>query len=224
MVKVTRVCCLGIILAAGMAIYYGPKIAFAAYPLATDDAGTVKANSYELEAGYDNCKDENELISKTCGISFKHGVTEKMDVGISFPYRIDPDADENLGEATLGFKFSLVKDTLAVSFSNELGEKDYFINAICTKEFSSVTCSLNAGYLSSGDETIRGAGSYGISVEYPIKSFDLVGELQGVEGGRGNGLAGIRYRISEAVFAAAGASKDFTTAENKVTAGFHFEF
>jgi hypothetical protein len=198
---------------------------FAAYPLATDDAGSIVGlNSYELEIGYDNCRDENELINHTCGISFKHGITEKMDIGLSIPFQLDPSREESLGEASLTLKFSLIKDMLAFSFSNESGEKDYFLNAVCTKDFKSVVLNLNAGYLSSGDETVRGYGTYGVSLEKPFGKFDLVGELQGQEGGSGNWLAGLRYWVTESFFVAAGFSRAFDSNTNRGTTGFHFEF
>jgi hypothetical protein len=200
------------------------RCVFSAYPLATDDAGTVKVGGYEFEAGYDNCRDENDLINRNCGVSLKHGVTEKMDIGISFPYQVDPAKNENMGEASFSLKFTLIKDMVAVTFTNEVGEKDYFINAIYSKEFSFIKFNVNAGYSSTGDETAKGAGSYGASAEFPVKKFEIIGEVQGQECGKGNGLAGIRYRITDAFFVAAGASKVFAMDENKLTGGFHFEF
>lgn len=205
-------------------LFLAAEVTYTAYPLATDDAGTVKKDSYELEAGYNNCKDENDLINKSCGVSFKHGICEKMDIGLSFPYQVEPAVEEHLGKASVGFKFSLVKNILALAFSNELGEKDYFLNAIYTREFSSLKFNLNGGYLSTGDETVKGNGTFGFSVEFPWKSFDIIGEVQGQEGGTGNGLAGARYRLTDTFFIAVGVSKAFTSDENKLTAGFHFEF
>jgi len=190
----------------------------------TDDAGTVKKDGYELEVGYDTCKDESELINKTCGVSFKHGVTDRMDIGFAIPYRVDPALPENAGAVVFDAKFSLIKELLAISLSNELGEKEYFVNAICTKCISVVRCSINAGYLSSGDETVRGIGSYGAAFEVPLQEFDIVGEVQGQEGGGGNGLVGVRYHLFDNFFTAAGISKDFQTDADKVTAGFHLEF
>jgi hypothetical protein len=49
---------------------------YGARPFATDDAGTVSVAGYELEIGYDFGQDEGIL-----GLSFKHGLTPKMDVG-----------------------------------------------------------------------------------------------------------------------------------------------
>ena len=196
----------------------------AAYPLATDDAGTVSQGGYELEAGYDSAKDAENLSNQSSAFSFKHGVTEKMDLGLALPYQIHPADAEKLGAASLALKFSLVKDIVAVALSNELGEKDYFLNAIFSKAFSAVKLHVNAGYLSTGDETAKGAGSYGLALEYPLGKFEAVGEVQGQEGGEGDALAGLRYRIRETLFVAGGLARDFKSGHARLTAGLHFEF
>jgi len=197
---------------------------FAAYPLSTDDAGIVSVGRYELEAGYDNCKDENELINKTCGISFKHGVTEKMDMGVSFPFLIEPSKEGRLGAAIMVVKFSIVKDIVSVTFSNELGEKDYFINTIYTKELPFFLCNFNLGYLSSGDDNEKGSSSYGFSLAHSFGKYETLGEIQGQEGGYGNWLLGLRRKINDRLFAAAGFSRTFESSSDKLSVGFHFEF
>lgn len=198
--------------------------AFAAYPLATDDAGTVNQNSFELEAGYDNSKDHDNLANQATAFSFKHGVTERLDVGITVPYRIRPSSDERMGAASMAFKFSLVKDVVAMTFSNELGEKAYFLSAIYTKEFPGIKLNINAGYLSTGDETKKGTGSYGLALEYPMGKFEAVGEVQEQEGGEGNALLGLRCHIKDPLFIAAGVGRDFESGNYCFNAGLHFEF
>jgi len=214
---------LDIVLFFAVLVCAGAAQARAAYPLATDDAGTVSRGGYELEAGYDSAKDAENLTNQSSAFSFKHGVTEKMDLGLALPYQIHPAGAEKLGAASLALKFSLVRDIAAVSLSNELGEKDYFLNAIYSKEFSAVKLHLNAGYLSTGDETAKGAG-YGLALEYPMGKLEAVGEAQGHEGGEGEALAGLRYRIKDALFVAGGLARDFSHGHTRLTAGLHFEF
>lgn len=142
--------------------------AFAAHPLSTDDAGTVEMNKFELETGFDNCKDSSNLRSSACGFSIKHGISEKVDVGISFPYSIDPAPVERFGSASLGIKFLLVENTFAVSLSNDLGSAGYFINGIYSVELSKLQIHANLGYTSSGNENIKGETSYSSALVYPL--------------------------------------------------------
>ncbi len=198
--------------------------AFAAYPLATDDAGTVKRDSCELEASYDDYRDEADLASRAGGLSFKHGVTDRMDIGLSLPYRFRPETEGRVGAASLALKFSLVPDRLAFSVSNELGEKEYFLNGILSGEFGALKAHLNAGYLSSGDETTAGSASFGIAAEYPLSRYAAVAELRSEEGGSGEALLGLRYALREGLFVSAGGARRLEAARYRFTCGFHMEF
>lgn len=198
--------------------------AFAAYPLATDDAGTVQPNAFELEASYDTLKDETNSRAQDLGISFKHGITDSFDIGFSFPCRLHPGVVERVGEASLGLKFSLVKDLLAFTVTNELGEKEYLLNAILSKEFGTLKTHFNAGYLSTGEEDRKGNASWGLAAEYPLKQCEAVAELKGEEGGAGFFLLGLRYRLNETFFISAGAARALEADRYRFTGGFHFEF
>lgn len=211
-----------VLLAAVVAVCSAPS--FAAYPLATDDAGTVARNTCELEASYDSFKDGENLANQFGGVSFKHGLTEKMDVGLSVPYQVHPAAAERVGAASLALKFSLVKDVLAFSVANELGEKEYFLNAVYSKELAVVKLSLNAGYLSTGDETKKGRGAYGLAAEYPMGKYEAAAELQGTEGGAGSMLVGLRYWLKDTLFVSSGVARALEADRYRVTAGFHLEF
>ena len=216
--KIVKVVVMVLVLSAGAV-----KV-FAAYPLTTDDAPTVKKHSFELEASYDNCRDEHELKNQQFGASLKYGITEQIDAGIVLPYQIDPFEDEWWGGASAIVKVSVIKDRVALTATHELNEKDYFINAIYTKEFPAIRLCFNAGYLSAGDETANGSGTYGVSAEIPVKKFEAVGEVQGQEGGVGYFLAGLRYRFSDVFFIAFGASRAFESNADRLTVGFHYEF
>jgi len=147
-----------------------------------------------------------------------------MDAGISVPYQIHPEPEERVGAASIALKFSLLNDVLAFSVANELGEKEYFLNAIYSREFAPFRLHLNGGYLSTGDDTKKGLASYGLAGEYPIGKYEAVAELQGREGGAGSALLGLRWRVREAFFISSGVGRALEADRYRVTAGFHLEF
>ncbi len=195
---------------------------FAAHPLTTDDIGTVDIGKYELEVFYDNCKSETR--NHFCGISLKHGITEKIDVGISFPYQLEPKLAEPLGTLTLGFKFLLMKDIFALTVSNELGSKKYFINGIFTQEIKPISVHVNIGYATSGDENTEGKITYSSAFECPFEKIDLVGEVIGDKVSLQNWLLGVRYKIKESVFVDCAYGNSFRNTDEKISFGFHAEF
>jgi len=200
------------------------SVLFAAHPLTTDDIGTVDAGKYELEVGYDNCKGESELRNHSGGISLKHGVTEKMDIGISFPYQIEPKPAEPFGTTTLGFKFLLVKDIFALTVNNELGLSEYFINGIFTREINPITVHANIGYAVSGDENAEGEIIYSSAVEYPMEKIDVVGEIVAEKIGLQNWLLGLRYKLGEITSLNCAYGNGFRNTDEKIAFGFHTEF
>lgn len=50
-----------------------------ARPFITDDAGTVTPETFELEVAADYWRQEAAV-----GLSFKHGITKHMDMGVAF--------------------------------------------------------------------------------------------------------------------------------------------
>lgn len=207
----------------GVFIYLN-SVAFAAHPLLTDDAKTVEQSSYELEVSYEKYKVANNPDSHLWGLSFKHGLTDKMDIAISFPFVIKPKPQEHFGPASIGLKFSIVKDVLSFSLSNELGSSEYFLNGIFSYEISPVMLHINLGYTSTGNQDIKGSIAYGFAFEYPFKRFDIVGEILGEKDGFKDYLFGLRYNIVEGVAASLGYGNNINKKEEKITCGFHYEF
>lgn len=203
--------------------------AFASHPLTTDDAGVLGSGNYEVEVGYNNAFSENDIRNITSGVSLKHGVTDKLDIGLSFPYQIDPVSNERFGEAALSLKFSLIKDLLALSYTNECGESSYALNAICSYEIKPFITHYNIGYLQSGDETINGITNYSVAIDYPLEKFDVVGELLGKDDGGSqsgfvNWLVGLRYKLNERNIISGGFGKSFKNTSNNVVLGYHLNF
>ena len=198
--------------------------AFAALPLTTDDAGVVDLGKYELESGYSNDRTEDTMRNNSCGFSLKQGITERMDVGISFPYQIKPKQTEPLGGASFGLKFSLIKELLALSLSNELGEKEYFINGILSKDMNFATMHVNLGYLASGDEDVRGSTVYSWAFEHPVGKVDIVGEMLGEEENFNDWLLGGRYNINNISALSFGYGNGFKKTDEKIIIGLHTGF
>ena len=198
---------------------------FAAHPLTTDDIGTVEVGKYELEIGYDNCKNHGELRNHSCGLSLKHGISQKLDIGISFPYHIEPKPAERLGSVSLSFKFLLVEDIFAFTLANELGSEEYFINGISTREISSLVVHFNLGYQATGNENVKGKILYNSAFEYsPLNKIDFVGEVLGEETGLQNWLLGMRYKINDVCFFDFGYENGLRETNEKIAFGFHAEF
>ncbi len=194
---------------------------FSAHPLTTDDAKTVDQSGYELELSYDYSK-VTDSQEQSFGLSFKHGLTEKMDIGVSFPYLFEP--KESFGQASIGLKFSVVKDLLTFSITNPLGSSEYFLNSIFSYEISPVILHLNLGYQSTGQQDVEGSITYSSAFEWSIKKFDIVGEILGDKDGFQDYLLGFRYNFIDGVAFSFAYGNGFNEKREKITSGFHYEF
>lgn len=168
-------------------------------------------------------KEKDILRNHSCGVSLKHGITEKLDVGISLPYQVKPKVDEKFGPATLGLKFLLVKDFFAFSINNKLGSSEYFLNGIFSKEIQPVTVHINFGYEATGDENVEGEIIYSSAVEYQLKKIDLVGEIIGEQIGFLRWVQGLRYKLSDVTAVNCGYGNGFRNSDEKIALGFHTE-
>jgi hypothetical protein len=205
-------------------VLFWSSSSFAAHPLTTDDIYPVDAGTFELELSYDTWNKKAEPRNHSLGVSLKGGITERMDIGISFPFQIQPYQEEPFGNITLGIKFLLLKDIFALTVSNEFGLSDYFINGIFTHEFGSITGHANIGYTVSGDKEDEGEIRYSAAIEYSLWKIDLVGEVLGDSIGFQNYLFGVRYKISEMVFIDCAYGNGFRETGDRVSIGFHAEF
>ncbi|GEM_PF-605651 len=190
-----------------------------ARPFATDDAGTVEANRYELEVSYEFGRAEGRL-----GLGFKHGLTQKMDIGVSFGYTVVSEPKNRLTAAELCLKYALIPDLFSTSLTNELGTSGYDINAILTKAFGPIETDANLGYSATGDTTC-GSISYALAVVAGFDKFDIGTEASGNKDGLQNWLIGGRYKLKEGVNLDIGISSTFKAPRVIIgTFGFHYEF
>jgi len=190
-----------------------------ARPLSTDDAGTVSAGDYELELGYDFGQDEGAF-----GLGFKHGLTQKMDIGVGFGYTVASEPKNRLTATELCLKYALIPDLLSASITNELGTSGYDINTILTKVFESIEVDANFGYSATGDTT-AGAMFYALAMIAGFEKFDIGAETSGDKDGLQNWLVGGRYKLRKGLNLDIGIFGGFK-ADNAIitTAGLHYEF
>lgn len=190
---------------------------YAARPFSTDDAPTVPQAGYELEAGYDSGED-------IFGFSFKHGLTQKMDIGIEFGYTTLSLSKNGFTPAELCLKYAIIPETFSVSIGNELGTSSYDLNAIFTKTLKLIEIDANLGY-SIPVPGEKGLAFYALAMIAGFDKFDIGGEILGNEDKIEGWLSGGRYKIFDCLnfdFGISGKFKD----KNKITGtfGLHYEF
>jgi len=187
---------------------------YAARPFATDDTKTVAPVGYELELGYDFSEDEGVF-----GLGFKHGLTEKMDIGIGFGYCLVPEEIRNFSNADFCLKYALIPNMFSASFTTSLGDYPFCLNGILTRFFGQTEIDANLGY-SVGDSTI----TYALATIYNTERFDVGMEAFGDKDGLQNWLIGGRYRIFKGLAFDLGFSSNFKLEAKTATLGLHYEF
>lgn len=162
------------------------QLAGASRPFATDDAGTVAAGTFEAELGTESWKDASDI-----GISLKHGITPRMDLGVAIDYTAFPREERTYAPATLSLKYALVPDLLSASFASALGTPEYRVNGILTKSLGDFGVSANVGGEVEGGS--RDAElTWGLSPTWNISGVTLGAEIAGE---RGNDVDGMNWKV-----------------------------
>ena len=195
-------------------------VLFAARPFNTDDAGTVASSGFELELGSDVWQDDAVL-----GLSFKHGLTDRMDVGVSFGYTMLPDSMDGFENAELSLKFAILPDLFSASFATILGDLDYVVNGILTHAFGPVEFDINLGFATTGLGGIDGDFIYDLAAIYTMHQFGFGAEVSGNQDDIQSWLAGVRYAVFSGFAMDGGIGGGFQEGEGQIiTAGVHYEF
>lgn len=186
---------------------------FGARPFGTDDAGTVASGAYELETEFDFWEEQGVL-----GLGFKHGITEKMDIGIGFGFNVFSEPKNQFAPSEFGLKWAIVPELFATSFTAEIGGSSYHLNTIFTRCFGPLEIDANLGFVT-GDTSVTYAGA----IIYNANNLAIGGEVCGDKESQ-SWLFGGRYGIAEGFAIDAGFNSDFKFEERIVTAGIHYEF
>lgn len=193
--------------------------AYGARPFYTDDAGTVQVGKFELETAFDFWKGK-----AAAGLGLKHGITERMDIGIGIGYVPAPDEERAFTGADLGIKFVWVPDVFATSFGTEFASGTYSVNAILSKSSGPVSWDANLGF-----EAISNTNdadlTCGLAAVYTYRKLGIGAEIGGTHEALNWWQIGVRLRLSEWVQVDAGlGGNDAGNPDLTATAGLWFAF
>lgn len=163
-------------------------LAQAARPLDTDDTGTVEKGKSETELSFDYCRYRTEGNCQSPTLSIKHGLTERLDLGLGFAHSTDKDADGNtvgwgMSPLEIGFKMALLKENKilpGISFSAgyEAGQTGYGLNMIFSRFYRNLGLHFNLGYNSPGEAIVKGTIVTSFAMEYTfMEKYRVCGEL-----------------------------------------------
>lgn len=193
---------------------------YGARPFATDDAGTVEQGTHELEFGCDFWSEQTML-----GLGFKHGLTERMDLGVGFSYIIEPRENDGFEGAELGVKFALIPDVFSASLTSMFGDAAYTLNGIITHTLGPLEIDGNFGYEATGIRGEEGTIIYALAVIFNAEQFAFGVEGSGDKDGLQSWLMGGRYALHDGFAIDAGISGGFEDdGVNTIVAGIHYEF
>jgi hypothetical protein len=193
---------------------------YGARPFATDDAGTVELGVHELECGIDFWSEDAVF-----GLGFKHGLTERMDLGVGVSYVIAPEESNGFEIAELGVKFALIPDVFSASLTGSFGDAAYTLNGIITQGVGPLEVDGNFGYEATGISGEEGTIIYALAVIFNAESFAFGVEGAGDEDGLQSWLVGGRYSLLDGLALDAGIAGGFEEdADMNATAGVHYEF
>lgn len=198
---------------------FAPSTLFAFRPFITDDAGTVPHLTFELETAADYWHN-----AATFGLCFKHGITERMDLGIAFGRCVLPQDEGGYDPAELLLKFNFVPDRFSASFSGSFGKHHYNTMLIYSHPIAWFTVHANAG-LSAIDDPRDGFFTYGLAGVAQIKRFSVGAELGGTATDLDWWQFGLRFEIFEWLAIDAALGGDFESDISLLaTSGLFFAF
>ena len=178
-----------------------PVLAFAARPLATDDAGTVERGSVEVEYGVEYIKGSDHETAMSLALTT--GVLSCLDFGVEVPYLFidakEGSDSDGFSDISISTKCNLIKDEdvfpdTALKFSYKThsgnddrnlgtGKPEYSLNGIFSKAWEQLSAHLNIGYAfreDFEDEDNEDALTYNLAFEYALSDrTNLMAEVVG---------------------------------------------
>jgi hypothetical protein len=188
-------------------------------PFATDDAGTVAQGTFELETAADYWNEEAAF-----GMCFKHGLTERMDIGVELGRCMLPEDERGFDGAALGLKFALIPDLFSASFSGQFGDPGYGASLIVSKAIGIFCVHGNLG--GSVDVSADDADmTYGLAGVFEVRRAKTGAEIGGTHEGLDWWQAGIQFSLTDWMAIDAGVGGNFEhDIDMAATTGLWFTF
>jgi hypothetical protein len=152
-----------------------PLSLWAARPFITDDAGTVEQFGFELECTSDYWKD-----LALFGATLKHGLTDRMDLGVAFGYLTAPLRMKAAQPLEISLKYNFIPEHLSVSATGVFASATYIINAIYSHDFKVLSGHANLGFEATG-ESRDVILTYGLAAVFKIGITAIGAELGGAD-------------------------------------------
>ena len=209
-------------------IFFSSMTTYAARPLATDDAWTVEKGEFQLEAGCDALRQDNDDREYSPSLTLTYGLLERMDLGIGsgyvFSHPKEGERENGMADTEVKLKYRWIDEknwrpafavsgllkipTASESKGLGSGQADFGINAILTKTLSKRwIIHLNLGYTFIGEDHVNNELNYSIAAQFLLtEKWGLVGEIVGVNNFNGrhgddpfSGLIGTYYSITDKI-------------------------
>lgn len=196
-----------------------PISLLAARPFFTDDAGTVERSAFELESASDYWKDFASF-----GTTLKHGLTDKMDLGISFGYLAVPLERRAAQPLELSLKYNFVPEHFSASFTGSFSSATYAVNAIYTHSFKAFSGHANMGF-EAADAIREMVLTYGLAAVYNLGIAAIGAEIGGVDGELNFWQFGFQINLLQWLAFDTGIGGDFgDETQVSITSGLWFSF
>lgn len=177
-----------------------PVLSQAGRPLATEDAGTVEARTFELELGGSYTRERNDDREVGTGFVLAFGTTARSQVEVEVPFLIlwpvEGMDEEGFGDIVLRGKYRFFDEgplwpapglMLEIKFPTGSERRglgtdaaDVALTALATKTLGPLVAHLNLSYTFIGKSEEDDVFTYALAVELPVtERFKLVSELVG---------------------------------------------
>ncbi|MDO5575460.1 MAG: hypothetical protein Q4F84_00150 [Fibrobacter sp.] len=175
-----------------------------ARPFATDDAGVTSINAFELELGSNYWEDVASF-----GATLKHGLTNHMNLSVSFGYDAVPKETAMAQPLGVSVKYNFIPEHFSMSFTSAFSSSaSYLLNAIYTQKIKFVTIHANAGL--EATEAVKNVDAkYGLATVFNIGIVAAGIEICGVNKDVNWWQVGTQVAIKEWIALDIGVGGDF---------------